>query len=38
MSIKVAAEVTVEVTTEIFAEVASKLRISSGTQELPSKL
>ena len=38
MSAKVAAEVAAEVTAEILAEVAGGLKISGGTQELPSKL
>ena len=38
MSMEVTTEVTVEVTAEILAEIASGLRISSKTQELPSKL
>ena len=38
MSTEATAEVTAEVTAEIFVEVASRLKIFSRTQELPSKL
>ena len=38
MSAEVTAEVAAEVAAKILVEVASGLRISDGTQELPGKL